>query len=259
MPSPTPTKTLAIALLAVFTTASHAESPLVDPLPIEEIQARYSDEQFKNISQQVCLLFDMYKKNPKAIKKSYIPMCKAPYEFVCKDEGEYLSMRGIVRSSINLVLEIKSPTEFENSIPYVVSELMKQSCSKTSIHYSLDTPFLKQRRNIAKRAIFLGNTTSFFDRFIFKEYSSVENGKRKTVIDINAVEYVDGQPETLLDYLDKILEPGHASRLGGSSRGDVSALRRTLIRYGAKRVSEMDCRNQSLFPCEAPEQGVASP
>lgn len=272
MPSPTPTKPLAIALLALFTTASHAESPLpLDPIPVEQIQARYSDDQLQRISKVICIGFDLYKKNNKSFLKAKNPSCKTPNEFVCRDEGDYLSMRGIVRSSTQLALKIEDPTEFENTLPGVVSELMTRSCPRPSIHNALDIPFLKQNRNIAKRAIFLGNTQYFFDEFVFDEYSWLTNGKRQTLIDINAVEYIEpaydksgnlaepGGPETLLDYLDKILKPNHIERLGNSSRGDVSALRRDLILYGAKRVSEMDCRNQPLFPCQTPEQGVASP
>ena len=44
----------------------------------------------------------------------------------------------------------------------------------------------------------------------------------------------------LLDYLDKILEPNHASRLGGSNRGDIAALRNRLIFvFGAKTAEEL--------------------
>ena len=200
----------------------------------------FTDEQFEKISRYICKKFDQYKSNTKAVPKKYVSSCKSPTEFVCSGETDYLSMRGIVRVGIHRTLGIKSAQEFENSIPHVISNLMKFSCKDVSRHYDLEIPFLKQRRNIAKRAIFLGNTRSFFDEFIFEDYSSVENGKRKTVIDINAIEYVDGEPETLLDYLDKILEPNHASRLGGSNRGDITALRNTLIfSYGAKTAEEL--------------------
>ena len=137
------------------------------------------------------------------------------------------------------------------SVPGVISNALGRSCSDTSYHYALNIPFLKQRRNFAKRAIFLGNAQGLFDEFLFEEYSTVENGKRKTVIDINAVEYVDGEPETLLDYLDKILIHGHIERLGGSNRGDVNALRNDLIfSYGAVNAIELDCEPGQTVGCK---------
>ncbi len=200
----------------------------------------FTDEQFEKISKVVCSRFDTYKENYKVFMKSKLKECNGPRSFACNGESEYLSMRGIVRATISRVLKISNAVDFESSLPSVISKLMKYNCKSQSEHFKLDIPFLKQRRNIAKRAIFLGNAESFFDDFIFEEYSSFENGKRKTVIDINAIEYVDGEPETLLDYLDKILEPNHASRLGGSNRGDIAALRNRLIFvFGAKTAEEL--------------------
>ncbi|RZO84549.1 MAG: hypothetical protein EVA65_10090 [Oceanococcus sp.] len=222
-------------------------------------QGTVTDEQIEKISKYICFQFDRYKTDDKSIKKANVSSCKAPYEFVCQGEGEYLSMVGIVRAGINKTLKINSATEFENSIPHVVSQLMTHSCYKPSMHYAVNTPFLKQRRNFAKRAIFLGNAGYLFDEFIFKEYIYEVNGKIKPVIDINAIEMVDGEPETLLDYLDKIVERGHASRLGGSGWNDLSggsgyapgtSLRSVLPALGAVNAIDLDCEPGQRTGCK---------
>lgn len=229
-----------LCLMIFASLAQAANGPRPDDYSVEDLNAKYSGLKFEAISKLICLRFDTYKTDPESLKKSYISACKSPNEFVCEGEGQYLTMRGIVRSSINTVLKIDSASEFERTVAPAISKTMTVGCPSSRTHFALNLPFLKQHRNMAKRAIFLGNAGYLFNEFIFDEYSYEENGRRKLSIDINAVEYVDGEPETLLDYLDKILVKGHIERLGGSSRGDIEALRNRLIFvYGGRRARQL--------------------
>lgn len=251
--------TLAVFLAAAATLAQANEGLRSDYYSVDEIAERYSEKQFESIAVLVCDNLDYYKDDPRTVMKKDFPGCNGAYSFVCAKERETLSIGGIVRASISETLKIRDEAEFEKSVPGVISNALGVNCTDTSYHYALNIPFLKQRRNFAKRAIFIGKAQSFFDNFIFEEYSTVENGKRKTVIDINAVEYVDGEPETLLDYLDKIVERGHASRLGGSNWDDLSggsgyapgtSLRSVLPALGAVNAIDLDCEPGQRTGCK---------
>lgn len=201
---------------------------------------QYTDEQYKRIAKSICLKLDRQKDNAQAYTLRRPKMCIAlPRE--CKTSKTHIDSRGIVRYTIATVLKIKDSKTLEDSLPAILSNLLKYNCEKVSSHALPDLPFDQVRRNIMKRAVFTGQITDFFNRFIFKDYEQEDtNGYKSLAIDINAVELVEGKPETILDYLDKVLAPTHDAFLGKARRDDIEDLRQMLINRGAKRASELN-------------------
>lgn len=198
----------------------------------------YSNEQYSKVARVICMRIDDFKQSSAQAFEIKPRMCPAVPRLCAKGQ-KYLDMRGVVRYTVAQGLKIKDSEKLENALPAILSELMKHPCSIKSTYALSDVPFHNQRRNIAKRAIFTGQTASFFNHFLFNDYGYDENGKKKVKVDINAVEYVGGEPETLLDYVDKVLAPDHDGFLGYEQRGNVESLRDALISIGAKKASEL--------------------
>lgn len=88
----------------------------------------------------------------------------------------------------------------------------------------------RETEHLMKRAIALSIHNKVFYEFLL-DTEDVE-------INPNAVEYVNGQPETVVDYLDKILADPNSSRKYVIS--DIKRLRKDLVNYyGAKSAREL--------------------
>lgn len=88
----------------------------------------------------------------------------------------------------------------------------------------------RESEHLMKRALALKIQGYIFDDFFF-DTEDVD-------VNVNAIEYVDGKPETVLDYLDKILLSPNASRRYVIS--DIKDLKEALIeQYGAKHAKEL--------------------
>ncbi|NKI15940.1 hypothetical protein HCU74_00780 [Spongiibacter sp. KMU-166] len=168
-------------------------------------------------------------------------MCTAVPK-ACERGDKYLDMRGIVRATIAQGFRITDGEVLERNLPTLLNELMTYSCDIKSVYALSDVPFHHQKRNIAKRAIFTGQVKDFFNQFLFDDYGyRTGAGQRRVRFDINAVEMVDGEPETLLDYVDKVLGYHSDTYLAEEQRGNVELLRLKLVNRDAVNARNLDC------------------
>ncbi|WP_027671329.1 hypothetical protein [Rheinheimera baltica] len=86
----------------------------------------------------------------------------------------------------------------------------------------------RESEHLLKRMINLGEDSNFFYRFLLKDKQ----------VDVNAVEYVDGEPETIIDFIDKILLTPEMQRY--YSVKELQKLRKNLIKhFGAKKAVDL--------------------
>lgn len=238
-----PATALASALLAALAWATPAVAQPANP----HIELNYSDAQYQKTATIICRRLDRFKTDTQIYPLRQPKMCTALPKG-CEAGKKYIGPRGIVRYSADQILKVGDAALLEAQLPAIINKLSTFSCAPSS-HKLLGEPLHEVRRNIVKRAVFLGQTTNFFNRFIFKDYEYQQQGHRRLGIDINAVELVEGQPETLLDYLDTILAPTHKRYLGKAGRDDVEALRYSLIKRGAVRARDLDCAPGQQIYC----------
>ena len=90
------------------------------------------------------------------------------------------------------------------------------------------TSVTRETEHLMKRAIALSMQNHVFYKFLLKSKET----------DVNAIEYVNGEPETVLDYLDKILADPNASKKFVIA--DIERLQQVLVRvFDAKRAEEL--------------------
>ena len=83
----------------------------------------------------------------------------------------------------------------------------------------------RESEHLLKRMINLNEDSNFFYRFLLKDKQ----------VDVNAIEYVDGEPETIIDFLDKIIPDPNKDRY--YSKKELIKLRKNLIKhFGAKKA-----------------------
>tara|TARA_R110001592_G_scaffold77100_1_gene232336 strand:- start:586 stop:1587 length:1002 start_codon:yes stop_codon:yes gene_type:complete len=213
--------------------------------PIERTQCvqetlTYTPKQIAKVASVICSRIDRYKRSSEKAFEIKPEMCVA-VPGMCDDGKKYLDIRGIVRATITQGLKITDNNKFEGQLTAILSEVMTHNCSIKSSFAITNVPFHNQKRNITKRAVFTGQIASMFNRFLFSDYEFERNGRKAVSWDINAVEIVDGEPETLLDYLDKILAPAHNTYIGYEQRGNARDLRREIIDRGAVNARRLDC------------------
>ena len=86
----------------------------------------------------------------------------------------------------------------------------------------------RESEHLLKRMINLNEDSNFFYRFLLKDKQ----------VDVNAVEYVDGEPETIIDFIDKILLTPEMQRY--YSVKELQKLRKNLIKhFGAKKAIDL--------------------
>jgi len=86
----------------------------------------------------------------------------------------------------------------------------------------------RESEHFLKRMINLNEDSNFFYRFLLKDKK----------VDVNAIEYVNGEPETIIDFLDKIIEDPNSDRF--YSRKEMIKLRKSLTKYfGAKKALDV--------------------
>lgn len=234
---------LILSLVAVVN-VSHASSNAlaeVDALP-------YTDEQYLILARSLCMQFDRYTDNAQAFTLRRPKMCVA-LPRLCKTDRKHIGPRGLTRYTIARMFKIQDTETLETQLPAIISKGLTYSCSNLSSHALSDIPFHQTKRNYMKRAVFVGQISNFFNRFIFKDYEIEQDGQKRLAIDINAVEIVDGEPETILDYLDKVLAPTHDAFLGNARRDDLEDLRQMLINRGAMKARDLDCADGQRVYC----------
>jgi hypothetical protein len=84
----------------------------------------------------------------------------------------------------------------------------------------------KGRRNFIKEAITVAYHNPMINNFLIEKFLLDEEGS--PMIDFNAVDIINGQPETVLDYLDSVLDGTAKIKLNANSREDLENLRFTL-------------------------------
>ena len=212
----------------------------------------YTSKQYAKAARVICKKLDYFKRDPKTFRVKRPQMCTAlPDE--CANDAEYLYSRGISRYTVQKVMDITPAERFNEQFPAIFEQLLTYSCPASS-HAVSDEPFHNVRRNPMKRAVFLGRIDNFFNDFIFKDYEIKVNGQRRLSIDINAVEQVEGQPETIIDYLDKALAPVFSNYLGKATREDLEDLRQMLINRGAVPARDLDCQPDQQIGCEVKQR-----
>ena len=86
----------------------------------------------------------------------------------------------------------------------------------------------RESEHFLKRMINLNEDSNFFYRFLLKDKQ----------VDVNAVEYVDGELETIIDFLDKIIPDPNKDRY--YSKKVLIKLRKNLIKhFGAKKAIDL--------------------
>ena len=86
----------------------------------------------------------------------------------------------------------------------------------------------RESEHLLKRMINLNEDSNFFYRFLLKDRQ----------VDVNAVEYVDGEPETIIDFIDKILLTPEMQRY--YSVKELQKLKKNLIKhFGAKKAVDL--------------------
>lgn len=235
-------------LLALAATPLHAQGDYRD-CQQTDLQQRtqciqktltFTSEQYHKVARGICMRIDRFKQSSAQAFEIRDKMCPA-VPSLCKGGSKYLDMRGVVRVTVAQGLRLSDPNVIEAILPAVLSELLTYSCDVVSAYALSDVPFHQQKRNYAKRAIFTGQTSDMFNQFLFNDYGYDLTDGKAVAWDINAVEMVDGEPETLLDYVDKILVPEHPIFLGEEQRGNVESIRDAFISIGAVNARNLDC------------------
>ncbi|MES1933741.1 hypothetical protein T35B1_14105 [Salinisphaera shabanensis T35B1] len=237
---------------------------LVGPAGAAELV--YDDAKLKVVHRVLCGQIDMFKNSScKAfpLRDEYCHLVPGK----CARDDEYLDIRGVVRTTIARGLfgrdyghqqNAATIAAYERELPIIISKLAATSCPTASNLGLPNVPFHQQHRNFIKRAIFTGQTDETFDLFLLKDFEHFKNGKAALDWDVNAVEYVDGEPETLLDYVDKVLAAPDDGYLNMERRGTVIRLRKLLVHHGAVHARDLDCshRGQIFCPLKAGAQAA---
>lgn len=219
--------------------------------PIDALTGKpYTDQQYQRIARSVCLKLDRYKDNAQAYILRKPKMCTALPE-ACRANKTHIGPRGLTRYTIATILKIRDTESLERDLPALISKTLSFNCPKPSSHALPDLPFDQQLRNIMKRAAFVAQSDNFFRRFLFKDYEYEVDGKLRLKVDINAIEMVEGEPETILDYLDKVLAPTHDAFFGKARRDDMEDLRVMLLERGALRARALRCEPGQKIGCDA--------
>ena len=97
------------------------------------------------------------------------------------------------------------------------------------------------RRNFIKEAITMAFHNPMINNFLIEDFLLDEEDS--PMIDFNAVDIINGQPETILDYLDSVLNGKAKIKLDSGSKEDLENLRFTLADeddgFGAKNFENL--------------------
>lgn len=202
----------------------------------------YTPEQYQRTAEYVCNKVDNFKRD------SGIGGLSNHKDFKSGQLNKTLA--GIVRFSIKRILKHKSYDQLESELETILNKLTDYPCQGRSIHALDHVPFHMYKRNYLKRAAFAGMDVNMFEEFLLEQVDCNEEGQCEDRIEIklNTVEMINGKPETIVDYLDQMLDPSlydasegmHDTYLGVAARGNIRSLRRALIHRGAKRASELE-------------------
>tara|TARA_B100001939_G_scaffold98262_1_gene84601 strand:- start:101 stop:922 length:822 start_codon:yes stop_codon:yes gene_type:complete len=221
----------------------------------------YDEEQLARTGRVLCGQIDRFKDSSSKAFPIRDEFCPLVPEKCARDDKD-LDIRGMVRTTIargllgrpaqgRVLGQLSAATiaAYERELPIIISELATMSCPAATNLGLPNVPFHQQHRNFIKRAIFTGQTVETFNQFLLKDFEYFENGKAKLSWDVNAVEYVDGEPETLLDYVDKVLGAGDNTFLNMERRGTVEDIRILLLSLGAVHARDLDCRHRGQIFC----------
>jgi len=202
----------------------------------------YTAKQYQRTANFVCSMVDKFKRD------SGLGGLSQHKDFNSGPLNKNLA--GMVRYSIKRILKQDSYNQLESELETILNTLINYPCSRKSIHASDHVPFHMYKRNYLKRAAFAGMDVNMFEEFLLEqvncnEYKQCED---RIKIKLNTVEIINGKPETIVDYLDQMLDPSlydtsegmHDTYLGMAMRGNIRSLRRALIHRGAKRASELE-------------------
>lgn len=176
----------------------------------------------------------------------------------CARGDEYLDIRGVVRTTVARGIwrrdfgqqSAATVAAYNRELPTMISKMATYSCTDASNLGLENIPFHQQHRNFLKRAIFVGLTDSMFEHFLLKDYETRDaQGRYKLTWDVNAVETVDGEPETLLDYVDKVLAHSSDNYLHMERRGTLETLRILLLSRGALHAGDLNCTRPHQIFC----------
>ncbi|MAS10884.1 hypothetical protein [Salinisphaera sp.] len=221
----------------------------------------YNDEQLARTGRVLCGQIDRFKDSSCKAFPIRDEFCQLIPEQCARDDI-CMGMGSVIRTTIarGLLgrpeqgralgqLDADTIAAYERELPIVISKFATMSCPAPSNLGLPNVPFHQQHRNFIKRAIFTGQTIETFNQFLLKDFEYFENGKAKLSWDVNAVEYVDGEPETLLDYVDKVLGAGDNTFLNMERRGTVEDIRILLLSLGAVHARDLDCRHRGQIFC----------
>lgn len=200
----------------------------------------YTPQQYQRAADYVCNMVEKYKSDG-------IGGLGGFKEF--KDGTINKNLTGMVRFSIKRVLRQKDYDQLESELETILNKLVDYPCQGKSI-YALDhVPFHMYKRNFLKRAAFAGMDVNMFEEFLLEQVNCNEQKQceDRIKIKLNTVEMINGKPETIVDYLDQMLDPSlydasegmHDTYLGRAMRGNIRRLRTSLLDRGAKRASEL--------------------
>ena len=227
-------------------------------LPAGAAEIVYDDAKLKRVHSVLCGQIDRFKNSSyKSFPIRQPDMCLyVPGQ--CARGDEYLDIRGVVRTTVARGIwrrdfgqqSAATVAAYNRELPIIISKLAATSCPSASKLGLPNIPFHQQRRNFIKRAIFVGYTDSMFEHILLKDYETRDaQGQYKLTWDVNAVETVDGEPETLLDYVDKVLAAPDDGYLNMERRGTVRNVRVLLIKRGAVNARDLDCTRPHQIFC----------
>lgn len=200
----------------------------------------YGTKQYNTVAQEICSNIDRYKQEAGTGFPILPAMCVAVPK-ACKRGDKQLDMRGMIRVTIAQGFDITDSDYLERYLPALLSGVISHSCDTTSTYALPGVADHEQKRNILKRAIFTDQTGEMFNRHLFRDYPYNSHTGKRLLININAVEFVDGEPETLLDYLDKILMPESNVQLSETQRNSFNSLRAAITHvFGAVNARNLD-------------------
>lgn len=142
------------------------------------------------------------------------------------------AMHGQEKTGDNLerqILHYLSITKETPNYKEIIAKFWNEHSDKfICLYTSMHTPNTPQ--HLAKRALDLGIHNYYFNRYLFR----FKNPK----IDFNEIEIVNGEEETIIDYIDKILAREKDNT--NYELDSVKNLRNVLVRkFGAKKASEL--------------------
>lgn len=126
---------------------------------------------------------------------------------------------------------IKNIDRLDRELPTILKILSTYSC--TDFH---NNDFEKRPLNFMKFAAITNQFGQFYDYFIYSDYVAGD----RLLVDLNGVEWVNGKPETLIDFFDDVIRDEVNYRINRSQRSRFRTVRNYLMNLGAKRSCELD-------------------